>query len=52
MRKNTISEEEISQLPAHFREELTKKEEPENLPKIANPVFIYNSQYNLFMPQD
>ena len=47
-----MTEEEISQLPAHFRDEFDKKEEPEPLPKIVNPLFIHNAQQNLYMPQD
>jgi hypothetical protein len=39
-------------LPAHFREELTKPEVDEAPPKIVNPLFIYNGQYNLYMPAD
>lgn len=50
--KQTVTEEEINQLPAHFRDELNAKEEEEALPKIANPMFIHNAQHNLYMPPD
>lgn len=52
MKKNTVTEAEISQLPAHFRDELTKEEPEEELPKIINPTFTFNAQQNIFMPLD
>lgn len=47
-----MTEEEISQLPAHFRDEINAKEEEEPTPKIVNPIFIHNGQFNIYMPQD
>lgn len=47
-----MTEEEIAQLPAHFRDELNKPEEEEVVPKLINPLFIYNAQYNIYMPLD
>jgi hypothetical protein len=53
IRKTTITPEEIATLPAHFRDEIAKAEKEEaELPKIINPVFIYNAQRNIFLPQD
>jgi hypothetical protein len=52
MKKATVTEAEISQLPAHFRDELTKEEPEEEVPKIINPIFIYNAQKNIYMPMD
>lgn len=48
----TVTEEEIDTLPAHFRDDLTAKREEEPLPKIVNPIFVHNGQYNIYMPQD
>jgi hypothetical protein len=39
-------------LPAHFRDELNKKEEEQKLPNTIHPSFIYNVQYNIYMPLD
>jgi hypothetical protein len=50
VKRTTVTEAEISQLPAHFRDELTKVEAEEELPKVINPTFIYNAQKNVYMP--
>ncbi len=50
MKRTTFTEAEISQLPAHFRDELTKVEAEEELPKVINPTFIHNGQKNTYMP--
>lgn len=50
IKRTTVTEAEISQLPAHFRDELTKEEPEEELPKVINPTFIYNGQKNVYMP--
>lgn len=52
IQKETVTEEEIATLPAHFREDLTSKKEEESLPKIVNPLFVHNGQYNIYMPLD
>ena len=51
-RASTVTAEEIATLPAHLRDEITKKEEEAEMPKIINPNFIYNQQRNLYLPQD
>ena len=48
----TDMDNEISFLPAHFRDEINQETEEEDEPKLINPLFLYNQQQNLFMPED
>lgn len=52
IQRNTVTQDEITQLPAHFRDEINKPVVEPELPSIINPIFIYNAQYNIYMPPD
>lgn len=49
---SSLIEDEVTTLPAHFRDEINNGEEEEGMPKLIHPQFLYNQQQNLIMPED